>query len=1019
MTVEGGRGPRTGDGAARPGAAPLGDLAPALLWAATGDGHLLTANATWLAFTGLTFEQAAGTGWTTPVHPDDKPRRHAAFSRAAAAGEPFEVEFRLRHRDGSWRWIIERAVPVGPRDDLGPEFTFAGAALDITRRRGEELDLLHSRDDLRLALAAGNMGTWVWDRRTNAVFRDRHLQLLYGLDPEAATGSFEEWVDLVHPEDRETLLRDVERAVTEGRTYQLEHRVVRPDGTVRWLARSGAAYYDDDGEVAGTRGVVVDITARKQAEEEHKLLLAAEREARRQAELAAGRLARLQAVTAGLSDARTPEEVAEVIVTQGTQSLEASSGALYLLDRSSDELVLIRQEGYPAKIIEQFRSFSRDDPLPASDALRTGKVVLLHSIGDRDERYPILRGIVSANVSTAVIPLVTGDRPLGTISLGWRQPRAFDDMDVAFLTALGQQASQAVDRAQYHQAEHARAQRQGLLAEASRLLGSSLDYEGALRQIARLSVPTVSDAFSAHLLEDGDLRAVAVAVAGTDAGPGEVGGESQERAEVEPDTPAAGTAWCFGRDQLLEVATGERSRLVRHGTDERRTRGGGDHPAVAEESGCRSALAVPLRSHDEALGVLVVAMASSGRRLEPSDVEFVEDMAARAAAAIANSRSHQARTTVARTLQHSLLPPEVPILPGLEIAARYRPLGDDVQVGGDFYDVFAAAGGRWGVVIGDVSGKGVPAASLTALARYTVRTASRDVAEPSKVLGVLNNSIIDDGAGERFCTVALAFLRYDAAGVHFTVSCGGQPLPFLVERSGEVRQVGRPGTAIGLFGEPKLTDVSTTLGPEELLVLYTDGVVEARSPSGEFDDGLLEATLRTCAGQPAESVADAIEQALNEFAGGRPRDDTAILVIRRPPGMFHEHFVPGPRTVPRCRQRLREWLGDHLTVAPGLADDVLLIANELATNAERAADAAVDVQVSIDPDKVTIDVSDDGTGFGGRFLSLATPAADAVGGRGMAIVSGLADQCIVRSGSCGTLFRCIVYRPQGSLEPPR
>lgn len=994
------------DGPDRAGYGILADRSPVLLWTIGPDGGDARFNATWLAFTGMTADQAGGNGWVTAVHPDDRGRRLETQREAAARGQPFEAEYRLRRHDGDWRWVLERGMPLGGADGD----TYVGACFDVTERRREEQDLLRSREDLRLALAAGNMGTWVWHRRSGWVTRDRTLREFYGLEDEPESGTFADWVALVHPEDRERVLAEVERAVAEGGTYVLEHRVIRPDGEVRWVARRGAVFLDDTGEVAGTRGLVVDVTGRKRDEDERNRLLVAEQEARLEAEQAAGRLARLQAVTAGLADARTPQDVADVIIVQGAAALGADSGALSLLLDDGERLEVIRHVGYDLITVDRYHPISLDARLPASEALRTGAPVLMRSLDERHERFPSLRAQPTRNVSFAVVPLVVGVRRFGVIALGWRAPQAFDTHDTGFLTALGQQAAQALDRARYHEAEHEQARRQGFLAEASRLLGSSSDYEWALAEVVRRAVPDVADAWAVHLIENGTLRtAAAAAVAGDGDADADAGHDILAHLGDDP--------MCFGRAALLDLAAGGHHLLLprveeRHrrdwATDDR-------HHALLEQLGARSALAVPLRSRDADIGVLVVATGPSGRRLGPDDIPFVEDVAARAAAAIANNRSHQARATIAHTLQQSLLPPDVPVLPGLDVAARYRPHSDDVEVGGDFYDVFGAGEGRWGVVIGDVSGKGVPAASLTALARHTVRTASRRPVGPSDVLDVLNNAILDDGPGERFCTVALVFLRYDERGVQFTLSSGGQPLPLLVDRDGDIRPVGRPGTAIGLFPGPSLTDVSTRLGPGETLVLYTDGVVEARSPSGKFADDLLETTLRAYAGRPAEVVADAIEHALIEFEGGRPRDDTAILVIRRPPEMFHEHFSPGPRAVPRARQRLRDWLGARLAGAPELAGDILMLTNELATNAARAARAAVDIHVTVTAEAVTVDVSDDGPGFGGRVLSLAEPPDDAVAGRGLHIVGRLTDESVVRSGSSGTLFRCTRYRSQ----PPK
>ena len=980
---------------------PAGDLpapagAPLLpgvrLWTCGRDGRCLPLGS---APGGVPEEKA-------DIHPDDAERRRAVHRQAMAQATAFETEYRVRADDAGWRWFLERGVPTF--DASGTCNGLAGASFDVTERRHAEQELLRSREDLRLALVAGKMGTWTWDRRTGRVSRDRNLQLLYGLDPDPASGSFDEWVTLVHPDDRARVLEEVERAVVEGGTYELEHRVVRGDGEVRWLERRGQAYLDESGQVAGTRGLVVDVTARKRAEEERDRLLAAEQEARRAAELAAGRLARLQAVTAGLADARTRADVAEVIVVHSAGGVGASSGAVCLLTDDGSHLEVVRHVGYPPGSVERFRTVPIDAPLPTTEALRLGEAVLVGSQDERDARFPALRGVPVANQSFAVVPLVVGGRGTGTIALGWAERRQFDDHDRAFLTALGQQAAQALDRAAFHEAEQQRALRQSFLAEASRLLGSTLDHAEALARVAALAVPMVADSCSIHLLEEGELRAVAM--------------EHADPAAKDLGQRLAPHSWTLGLPQLLDVTAAGEALLVAN-VDEGDRRAWADddddHVAALDDVGSRSTVAAPMRAQDGPLGVVVVAMGASGRRYRADDVAFVEDLAGRAASAVVNGRAHQARSAIAHTLQQSLLPPEVPMLPGLEVAARYRPVGTDAEVGGDFFDVFPAAGGRWGVVIGDVSGKGIPAASLTALARHTVKTAARWETSPAGVLEVLNRSILDEGPGERFCTVAMGLLRHGTEGVRMTLSCAGQPLPLLVDPDGTLRPVGRPGTAVGLIGNPRLADVTFTLEPGQTLVLYTDGVVEARSATGRFADGLLEATLAPCAGLPAEAVADAIERALYEHVGGRPRDDIAVLVLRRPPGIFHQHVVPAAKAVARTRRRLQAWLNDRLPGEGDLVEDVVLLANELTTNAERVARTSVDLHVSVDDDRVTVDVSDDGPGFEMQLPPVRPPAPDAVTGRGLHVVGRLADHSMMRSRSSGSLVRCVLYRTRGSL----
>jgi serine phosphatase RsbU (regulator of sigma subunit) len=309
---------------------------------------------------------------------------------------------------------------------------------------------------------------------------------------------------------------------------------------------------------------------------------------------------------------------------------------------------------------------------------------------------------------------------------------------------------------------------------------------------------------------------------------------------------------------------------------------GPDDLAVLRALELRSGIVVPLRGRGGVLGVLSIgADASSGRSFDASDLAFVEDLAGRAAVAIENSRSHQARTEVAQTLQRSLLPPHLPDIPGLELAQRYRSVGD-VEVGGDFFDVFPAGPARWGLVMGDVCGKGVAAASLTALARYTVRAGAIE-GPPAAVLRLLNRAILDSDSGERFCTIAHARLEPGEGSARLLLACGGHPLPLLVQAGGGVVEVGVPGTAIGLFEDVELVEVEVLLGPGDALVLFTDGYTEARSPEGDFDPDLLARALEAVAGAGAETIADTAEAAVLAYEGGQPRDDMALLVVRVKP----------------------------------------------------------------------------------------------------------------------------------------
>ncbi len=245
--------------------------------------------------------------------------------------------------------------------------------------------------------------------------------------------------------------------------------------------------------------------------------------------------------------------------------------------------------------------------------------------------------------------------------------------------------------------------------------------------------------------------------------------------------------------------------------------------------------------------------------------------------------SRERFASLARTLQASLLPPHLPEILGLEVAARYRPAEDGVEVVGDFYDLFDVGENAWGVVIGDVCGKGAEAAALTALARYTVRAAAIREHSPSRVLSLLSEAVLHEEWNERFCTAVYARVVPLPDRVLVELACGGHPLPLLLRRGGSVERVGHPGTLLGLFDRVDLVDDVVELDPGDALVLFTDGAVEARRGGEVLGEERLRAFVAACAGCPhAEDVAARLDDAIAGFQDGVRQDDLAIVVLRVP-----------------------------------------------------------------------------------------------------------------------------------------
>jgi GAF domain-containing protein len=421
------------------------------------------------------------------------------------------------------------------------------------------------------------------------------------------------------------------------------------------------------------------------------------------------------------------------------------------------------------------------------------------------------------------------------------------------------------------------AEAQRFLAEAGRILSSSLDYDETITNVARLAVPRIGDWCGVDLLEeDGSTRSVVVA----HVDPGKVEWAKQLRERYPPDPRED-----RGVQRVLRTGEPEvypyipRELLVESAVD-------AEHLRLIDEIGMRSAIVAPMTARGRTLGAITFVSAESGRIYDDDDVLLAEELASRCGLAVDNARLFSERTHIARTLQESLLPPELPQPPGLEVAARFRAAGEGYEVGGDFYDVFDTGSSRWAAVIGDVCGKGPEAAAITALARYTLRATAMTQDVPSRILATLNEAMLRQRDDRRFSTVLYACLDRGGhdRGTCLRFSSGGHPLPLILRAGGDAIEVGTPGTLLGIVADPDLTDEEIDLQPGDAVVLYTDGVTDAAAPEHVHEPHELAEALRGRRFESADSIAQRLmELALDSGNGGAvPRDDIAILVIKVP-----------------------------------------------------------------------------------------------------------------------------------------
>ncbi len=397
--------------------------------------------------------------------------------------------------------------------------------------------------------------------------------------------------------------------------------------------------------------------------------------------------------------------------------------------------------------------------------------------------------------------------------------------------------------------------RQRFLAEAGRLLSSSLHCERTLAHVARLAVPALGDWCAIDLAgDDGDLERVAA----SHADPAKVA-----LVELLPgELPGGGTA-------AAAVA-----RVARSGHAEL-------HPRIVGDPAMRSAIVAPMRSGERVHGVISLGTSDSRRELHAGDLAFVEDLALRAGAAVENARLFGEQARTAQVLQDSLLPSRLPELGRFRAATSYRSGSAGTSVGGDFYDVFAVGDGVM-VLLGDVAGKGVEAAALTALVRHTAKTAARFDGRPSAVLRVVDEILREQPL--KLVTLVCARLvdperdGTGGAGAIVELAAGGHPLPLLVDRDGAVRRVGTEGLVLGAIENGSWSDDRFVLAPGETLLFYTDGATDAPGEHERFGEPRLERAVAG-PGDPGALVAR-VDAAIDGFQALREGDDRALLAIQ-------------------------------------------------------------------------------------------------------------------------------------------
>jgi PAS domain S-box-containing protein len=687
-------------------------------------------------------------------------------------------------------------------------------------------------NDTRLVLDAVDRAIVVTDASGRIVGWNAAAHRLYGWSAAEVTGRQATDV-LIRNTDADTA-RDVLNMALRGGTWRGDASVLRGDGDTVLVAAVMGPLRDAEGTIVGAVGWADDVTEQRLAEQR-----AADLTEHFRLALDAGRL--------------------------GTWRWDKATGAV-TWDATMERLYGLAPGTFPGTYDAWRALRGREEETTAA--------VTLDQAMDSREPYEIETRVVWPDGSEHWLlgrGRVTVDgagRVTGAIGC----TADITERKAAELAA-GQRARDTVEEARLERLQH---DRLAFLARISEAAMAASDHHELMTTVARDAVPTLGDWCALHFVPEPGAQPDVV-VAHND--PAKVAWIEQVRAQHRHD-PAGRTGVAAvmrtGRAEFIPevdetfiaaaLATTDRDR------DEARR--------IVEALNLTSVITVPLVTKRGVLGAMQFVTAESRRRYDHEDLALAEAAAGRVGEALDNMWLTGQQRHIATTLQTAFLPPELPTVPGIGVAARYWPTGAG-DVGGDFYDLFPIGERCWAVVIGDVCGTGADAAAVTVITRHTIRAAARHGIDHRGVLDWLNDAVRHSGRN-RFCTALYGTLELvEGRTWQLTTISGGHPLPVVARAGGAVETVGAPGTLIGVFPTLRNDTHTTVLDQGDTVVLYTDGVTDLPPPHGRTAAD-VERLVGCCAHRSAtaDETATAIGDEVASPEGSRHADDVALLVLR-------------------------------------------------------------------------------------------------------------------------------------------
>lgn len=938
--------------------ARVAENVPIGFFEADAHGALTFVSSHWCEISGLDPDHALGRAWLAGIHRDDRARVERAWDDAVAHGSSLEQTYRVVRDDGI---LTVRASLAPVNDETGLLNIFTGALVDVTDLTSAGEQITRTLEHFRVVAEIMPQLVWVAAPDGTINYFNPPWSRYTGLDVRALhEGGFQ---SVVHPDEVGQMWERWNNALVTGQSYEIEYRLRNAStGEYRWFIARAVPERNADGEIVRWIGTATDIDSQKRATDNLQFVLDA-----------------ANALNANLDIDAVCTTLAEIAVQRVADwcfiVLKTSDGAY------DTRAIAHRDSNRAAEVLAFRERYPVQAGSPLDRAIRRNTPMLLPSVRERElgmlasdaEHLKVLR---SLDIHSAiVVPLSTDDGVVygGVMLASSESARAYGPHDLEVTEMVAHRAAAAMHTAAAFGRERNLSARLRFIAEASELLVEASDLQSMLDRVTSFIVSRMADLAYVILAEDRDiLRTVSCAHADPrmQAIAERLRGQRTLRPEAEENA-----VWLLSQHRTLLHKTVPLEAVLA---------GMWEYLAPeVQELGIRSAITVPLFSRGETFGALVVYWCGSERTYTEEDADLFTDVGRRLSIAIEHLRTLERERRIAEALQQALLPREgmLPMVPGLQFAAHYRPSRRESDVGGDWYDAVMLRDGSLLLSVGDVTGRGLHAAGLMGKLRQAVGMAALYERDPARILDDVDFHL----RSRRSSALATAFIGIiDPANATLRYAGAGHPPP-LLRCNGELLELRSNGLPLGLRDQEAPQQSETiTLDGAELLIMYTDGLIEATRDLtfGEQRLAFLaQSEAISFVRNPAEFLCDAC---LPPDA----QDDTAVLTVLFGESTSWAFDAENAQAAHQARSQLVGYLREH---APDGADvgGAELVFGELVGNVVRHAPGPIEVQVEWAGPQPVLHVIDRGRGFlrdPGLPVDMLSES-----GRGLYIVSQLTD----------------------------